>query len=465
MAISSAGIGSGLDVASIISKLVAVESIPITQLNTRQQSYKDQLSAYGRIQSATSTLQSAATQLSSADLFQGFSATVGDTSYATATASSSAAAGSFTLRVAQLASPDKLRIADQGTLSSGSLTISLGTLSGGPPATTYTAKANTTPVTVNFAGGTLDDLQAAINSANAGVTATIVNGATRQLVLTSNETGEANSIQLGGSGGLSAFTYDPLNPGSSNFTETAAAQNAQAFIDGISVTSSTNTLTNAVTGVNVTLLKAHPTPADPLNPVVPTEATTLVVGSDTAGMTTKVQSFVKAWNDMDNLFGTLTKYDPTTKTGATLTGDSSVTSMRQQLRNILFSSPSGASSIYPRLSDLGVTLQADGSLSLDTSKLSTAISTNQAAVTATMTAFGSAFKTTTDSMLSTDGILTSKTSSLNTTIASMDDRRDALQRNVDAVQARYQKQFSALDALMGTLQTQSTYLTQQLAKL
>lgn len=454
MTISSAGVGSGLDVASIVSKLVAVESQPITLLNTRQQAYKDQLSAYGRILSAASSMQTAAGKLDSTTDFQGYTATVANTDYASATATSFATAGSYSLRVEQLAQANKLQSSVAPAVAAGTLTIELGDITGG----SFVAKSGSSPVAINFTGTTLEDLRSAINTAGAGVSATIVNGSGgKQLVLTSSATGKENTIKLTGASGLSGFTYDPITP-SAAFTNKAAAQDAKAYVDGVLVTSSTNTLSEAMTGVSITLKKAH-------DPLLPTETTTLTVGADTAGMTTRAKDFVKSWNDLNTLFKSLTKYDTANKKASTLSGDRTVSSMEQQLRNVLFSAPGGASSTYPRLSNLGITLEADGSLKLDETKFGTALSANLTDASATMTAFGAAFKTLADNLVGTDGAITSKTTSLNTTIKSMDSRRDALQLQVDAIQKRYQAQFTALDAMMGRMQTQSTYLSQQLSRL
>lgn len=454
MTITSAGIGTGLDVESIITKLIAVESIPITQLNTKQQSYKDQLSAYGRILSSFSSMQTAAGKLDSTTDFQGYSASVANTDYATATATSYAASGSYALRVDQLAQANKLQSTVDPSVAAGTLTIEIGDISGG----SFVAKSGTSPVAINFTGSTLEELRSDINAAGAGITATIINGsAGKQLILSSNETGKENTIKLTGASGLSGFTYDPITP-SAAFTEKATAQDAKAYIDGVLVTGSSNTLSEALTGVTITLKKAH-------DPLLPADATTLTVGPDTDGMTSRANDFVKSWNDLNTLLKSLTSYDVTTKKAAALTGDQTVSGMQQQLRNVLFSSPAGASSTYPRLSDLGITLEADGSLKLDSAKLGSALSANLADASATMVAFGSAFKSLTDNLLGTDGAITTKTTSLNTTISSMDDRRDALQLQVDAIEKRYRAQFTALDALMGRLQSQSSYLSQQLSRL
>lgn len=453
--ISSLGVGTGIDLNSLLTKLISAESAPITQLNTKQASYKSQLSAFGRIQSAVEKLATAAEKIGTAANFKGYSATVADTTYASATATSYAAAGSFSLRVDQLAQANKLLSGANPSVAAGTLQIELGDISGG----SFVAKSGSSPVTINFTGSTLEELRTAINDASAGVTASIINGAggSKQLMLSSNETGAANAIRLTGGTGLSGFTYDPLSP-SAAFTQKTAAQDAMAQIEGVLVTSATNTLTEAMTGVSITVKKAH-------DPLVLTDATTIDIGNDTEGMTTKVKDFVTAWNDLNTLTKELTKFDTANNKASVLTSDGTVSSVNNQLRSILFSAPAGASTEYPNMGLLGVSLQPDGSLALDSTKLSTAIATNLTAVTATVTAFGSAFKTAAQAMNTTDGTVSNRESALNTIIKNMDTRRDELQRRVDSVEKRYRAQFTALDKLMGQMQTQSSYLTQQLARL
>ncbi|HLO64333.1 MAG TPA: flagellar filament capping protein FliD [Azonexus sp.] len=452
--VSSLGVGTGIDLNSILTKLVAVESIPLNQLTTKQNSYKSQLSAFGRIQSAVEKLASASKAIATETGFKGYQATVRDTDYATASATSYASAGSFSLRVDQLAQANKLLSGANPSIAAGSLTIELGDVSSG----SFVSKSGTSPVTINFTGSTIEDLRIAINGAQAGVKATIVNGTGgKQLMLTSDETGKTNTIKLTGTAGLSDFSFRSL-PAGTAFTEKAVAQDAQAEVDGVAVSSSTNTITDALTGVTVTVKKAH----DPLDV---TDMTTLDIGNDTAGMTTKVKDFVTAWNELNTLTKDLTKYDTANKTAAALTGDGSVSNLNRQLRSLLSSPPAGVSATYPTMASLGISLQSDGSLKLDETALSSAISNNLSAVSTSITAFGAAFQSTANAMTATGGVVANREDSLNRIIKDFDSRKEAMQRRIDAVQARYEKQFTALDKLMGQMQTQSSYLTQQLAKL
>lgn len=452
--VSSLGVGTGIDLSSLLSKLVAAESVPITQLNTRQTSFKNQLSAIGRIQSAVETFASAAQDIATEAGFKGFSATVADEEYASASATGYAAPGSFSLRVEQLAQANKLLSSTAPSVSAGTLTLELGDISGG----SFVAKSGTSPVTINFTGSTIEELRAAINDADIGISATIINGAGgKQLMLTSDETGVENTIRLTGSGGLVDLTYDPISP-SVAFTEKSVAQDAEAYVEGVLVTSSTNTLSEAMTGVTLTLKKAH-------DPLQPTDATTLTIGNDNAGMIERIQAFVTAWNDLNSLSKELTKYDTTTQSGSVLTGDGTVSTVNNKLREVLFSSPSGISTAYPTLADLGISLQSDGSLLLDEDQFSEALAANLSGVSSTVTAFGSAFQSAAEALVDLEGTITIRQASLDTLIDNLETRREELQRRVNAVEARYSKQFTALDKLMSQLQTQSAYLTQQLASL
>jgi len=449
MAISSAGVGSGIDAESIIAKLVSLERAPITRIDAKTKSTNDQISAYGRILSATEKLRTAAGKLDSSYDFQAFSATVADTDYASANATSLASTGSYTMRVEQLAQANKLQSAANPSVGAGNLKISLGTVGG-----SYTQTAD-----INFTGSTLEELRSEINAADAGVTATIINGDSGpRLVLTSKETGAENAIKLEGTLGLdTAFDYDPDSP-TASFTELTTAQDAEATIDGVTVTSASNTLDDAVSGLSITLTKAH-------NPLVPTESTTLTVTPDTETMTGYAEDFVTAWNELNSLFKSLTAYDSANKKAATLTGDQTVRSIETQLRDMLFSSPAGASSTYPRLSDIGITLGQDGKLTLDSSKFSEALEDGFAEASSTITAFGAGFKTLTDTLVSSAGPIETKTDALDAMLELLEDRREALELQVTAIEKRYRAQFTALDALVGSLQTQSSYLSQQLARL
>lgn len=453
MAVTSLGVGSGIDAEGIVTKLMALERQPLTALQTRQTEFNNKLSAVGKIKSAIAALQSAAAAMSTTSKLYSFKGVVADTTIASATTSSSATAGVYSLEVERLASTHKLLSSTSpDTSSGGTLTIEVGSTVGG----VFTAKSGTSAVAVTVsAGATLSQVRDAINSSGANVTATIVNGASgAQLVVTSKFSGETGQVRIAASAGLGDFSFDPV-AGSGGLTQKDAGLDAIVRIDGILIKDTTsNTVTDAITGVTLNLTKT--------NLGSPTQ---LTISNDTSNLTSKVEAFVKAFNELNTTAKDLTKYDATTKKSGILNGDSMVGSVLSQLRDALYNVPSGASSEYQRLADLGVSFQTDGSLKIDSTVLQSAITANWSSVATTVAAYGAKFDTLTTAMNATDGIITSRSDGINANIKLLGSRSDELSRRLEAVEKRYRAQFSALDALMGKMQTTSSYLSQQLASL
>ncbi len=195
----------------------------------------------------------------------------------------------------------------------------------------------------------------AINDANAGVTASIINdGSGNRLVIASKDSGLANALKItvadddlanADNAGLSQLVYDASSGGTTNLSQTVAAQNATAVIDGISISKASNTISDAIEGVTLTLLKAN-TPS----------ATTLSVSRDTAGIQASVQTFVKAYNDLNKTITDLSKYDAATKQASMLTGEATVRSVQSQLRSVFNTSLITAGGGLSTLSDIGICL-------------------------------------------------------------------------------------------------------------
>ena len=304
------------------------------------------------------------------------------------------------------------------------------------------------------AGATLSDVRSAINAANAGVSATVVHGSGGdQLVITSLTSGEVGKMKIS-SATLTDFTYEPVG-GTGGLTQKDPGQNAIVLVDGITIAGTTsNTVTNALTGVTLNLLKTNTG-----------SPTTLAISNDNSALQTKLEAFIKSYNDLVGLSKSLTAYDQETETAAILNGDSTVSQMMSQLRSAIFGTPAGASAAYQSLSSLGVQVQSDGTLELDTDTLSTAMSTDFPSVATTVASYGDALDTAITSMLDIEGLIETRTNGLNSMIDLLDTRSEALQRQIDATEARYRAQFTALDTLISQMQVTSTYLTQQLAAL
>lgn len=456
--ISSAGIGSGLDINGIITKLMAVEQQPLVALQKKATDYQAKLSAYGLAQSSLSGLQGAASALTSAALFSAKSASVSDSTVLSATASSTAVAGTHTIGVRQLAQAQVLRsntayAATTDTFHTGTLSISVG-------------GATATTVTINSGNNTLSGIRDAIDAANAGVSATIVNdGTTNRLILTSKTTGlTAGAISITVSDSGSGGTHALSALASASLTEVKAPLDADFSVDGLDIKRSSNTVTDVIKGVTLTLTKA----GSLASPVT----AQLTVSRDTASIQTAIGSFVTAYNAAVKQLKGSSAYDVENQTASVLTGDSTVRSLLTQLSSLAHASVSGLSGGISRLSDIGITVQKDGSLATDTSKLAAALNdTNKdVAQLFNSTAAGNngiavRFKEAMISDLGTGGLLASRTDGINRSIKDLSKRQEALQLRLTTIEATYRKQFNALDTLVSSMNQTSTYLTQQLANL
>ncbi|SFU50772.1 flagellar hook-associated protein 2 [Nitrosomonas eutropha] len=367
--LSSPGIGSGLDISGIISKLMQVEQRPLTQLNTKEAKQQAQLSAFGSLKSALSSFQDSAKALAKPALFTGFKVALADQSQATVSASDKAAIGSHEIEVQSLAQAQKIKSEAFATTStaigSGSLTVEFGTYYNADGTFTTNAEKSAQTITIDPAKSSLGDIRNTINEANAGVTASIVNdGSGNRLVIASKDTGLANALKITvadadgnhtNSAGLSKLAFDASTSG---MTETVAAKNAVMVIDGIRVEKSSNTISDALEGMTFNLLKANPG-----------TNTTLTVEQDKASVETAVKAFVTAYNELEKTIGSLSRYDTANKQASVLTGDSTVRMVQNRVRAMLTSNQSAIGGINS-LSELGISFQKDGTLKLDDSKLS-----------------------------------------------------------------------------------------------
>ena len=382
--ISSLGVGSGLNVTGIISQLMAVQNQPVDLLQNQEASTQTLVSNFGQLQSALSTFQTAMQGLTSASNYQSITASVANSSLASVTASSGASAGTYSLQVNQLAQAQTLVTAGQatstGAIGVGTISFNFGTISGGTATngkygagTIFTNSGSAAKtVTIDSSNDSITGIAAAINAANIGVTASIVNDGSNtpyRLSLSSNNTGAANSMQISVSGDAALSNMLSQDPsGTQNLTETSAAQNAQFNLNGIAITSSTNTASNVISGVSLNLLATSTTP------------TTLSVSQSNAGATNAVNSFVSAYNTIASTIQQATAYDSSTNQAGPLQGQTSVLSIMSQMQQVLNQPIPGAPSAYSNLAQIGVSFQKDGTLSVDNTKLQAALTANPAAV-------------------------------------------------------------------------------------
>src|SRR6202453_2843953 len=281
--ITSTGIGSGLNISAIVSALTSAYGAAQTnELSTEQTSLNAQVSAFGTFSSALSTLQATLSTLEDPSQLAGYDATVADKTIASATTSSDAVPGTYSLEVQNLATAASLT--SQAFTGGAASTVGTGTL-------TIAVGGASTSITIDSSDNTLAGIASAINSAsnNPGVTASVIStsGGAR-LVISGTSTGAANAItvtQSGGDGGLSSLVYDPTN-NITNLTQSQAAQDANFTLNGFAATSANNVVTGAITGVTLDLLgtSAANTP------------TTLSISADPASAAASIGTLVTAVN-------------------------------------------------------------------------------------------------------------------------------------------------------------------------
>jgi flagellar hook-associated protein 2 len=366
---------------------MSVERQPLTLLATKKSAFQTQVSAYGSLKSALSSFQTSVSALSSPAKFNVQTAISGNADVFTATSNGSAAVANYAVTVNQLAQQQKLGSAGFTNISdpvgTGTLSISFGTFTPEVliPLTpsTFTPNPNKTNlnITINSSNNSLAGLRDAINAQNASVTASIVNdGSTNRLVITSKDTGEINSLKITtvdnddndntNTAGLSRFAYDPTATVGSgkNLSSLQDAKNALLNIDGIPVVKSSNTVTDAIEGVTLNLLKSS-------NSV----SVNLGIATNQDKIKESVTAFVDAFNKLDTTMRNLTRFGGEGGSSGPLLGDSTTRAITNQIKGVLSKSIEGAGSLTT-LNQLGVTFQRDGKLALDATKLNSAMSTN-----------------------------------------------------------------------------------------
>lgn len=373
--LSSPGLGSGLDVNGIVGQLMSLEQRPLMLLSTRETKQQAQLSAFGSLKGALSAFQTGVNALAKPSLFTGLTATLADTSLATVSAASNAAAGSHEIQVTSLAQAHKIKseaFASTSTaVGSGSLTIEFGRYDddglGNVTFSNHPEKAATT-ITIDPAKSTLAEIRAAINEADAGVTASIINdGGGNRLVIASKDTGLDHALKITvndsdsahtDNDGLSQLAFDATTGGTTNMTETVSAKNAAMVIDGIDISKSSNTISDALEGVTFNLTKADLS-----------VTTSLTVSRDTASVQKAVGDFVKAYNDLETTINNLSRFNAESRQGSILTGDSTVRAVQNRMRSMLTTAQTDTANGISTLSQIGVSFQKDGMLALDNNKL------------------------------------------------------------------------------------------------
>jgi flagellar hook-associated protein 2 len=437
--ITSTGIGSGLNISSIVSSLTSAYGAAQTnQLTNQQTLLNSQVSAYGTFTAALDTLKLAVPALQDPKQLAGFTAAVGDKTIATATTSPSAVAGQYSLQVNNLATSATLT--SLPVLGGAAVAVGTGTL-------TIAVGGASTTVNIDTTNNTLAGIAAAINSAtnNPGVSASIISTtAGARLVLTGTTTGAANVITVtpsGGNGGLASLAL----------TQTRAAQDASFSINGFAATNASNVVSNAITGVTINLLQASAV----------STPTTLSVTPDTTAAKASVDKFVTAVNGVLSSIQTLTGYNPSTKEAGPLNANATLESFQNQLQSILGKITAGGSGAVKSLTDLGISAGTGGTYATDETKLGNAL-------TASMASIGNLLGGThgiatqvgnlVDGYTKPGGLLDTINKGLQTGLSNVSKQQTALSVDLAAYSARLTGEYNAMDRAVALLKQTQTYL-------
>ena len=498
--VSSLGIGSGLDLNTLLAGLKTAEQAPLAALQTKQASYSTKLTAYGQLNGALSALQIAAAALAKPELFQGVKASSSATDVLTGTAQSTATSGTYSVNVTQLSQAQSLATAGVDSVTkfnAGTVKFEFGTVSTTAP-TGFTADGTARNGSIDIAAkSSLADIAKAINAnTTLGATASVINNGDpakpNQLVLTSKQTGEKSIMQITVLGDLVDPTDDPNDPASprnpvdtalsdllmydpmvaapnSQMHQTAAALNTVLTVNGIGIVSANNTVAGAIQDTTMTVSKIG--------------LTTLSVQNDTASVQGAVANFVSAYNSLQSVAGKLTAFDPSSKTGAVLLGDSTLRNIQAAIHSALGDVQTAGSGGFKRLSEIGVTLEKDGTLAIDSTtikltnrvKLADVLGSNMSEVATLFSGtkgaggysggIGAQFSSLLTAFTDTSGTLTAATKGLNTTLELLGKQYTAMSERADTAVARYKAQFTRLDMMMSSMNQTSSYLTQQFAAL
>lgn len=455
MALSAPGIGSGLDIKGIVSQLVELEKKPLAQLTTQASSTQAKLSAFGQLKSQMANLQDQSTKLvlgTSWDVL-GFSSS-NSAAVSGSINQTTAQATSFSVQVSQLAQAQAAAsgvFAADKTFGAGQLSIDLGSWNEDNDAFTAGAAA---AITVDIAAGDkLADVARKINAKNAGVTAAVLTDASgSRLTLQSSKTGTeaAFRVQSSGDASLQDLRYNPA-VGGAGMARSLEAKNTLATVNGVDVSSTNNTLANAVPGVTLNFQQ------------VTTAPVTIKVAQDSAAIKGNINGLVQSFNALASALREMTKYEAGTKTAGTLQGDSTAVGLQNALRR-LFSDRGPAASSFGRLSDIGVEFQLDGSLKVNDTKLSAAMENPEALekfFNAASTGMAVRIESFAKGMLGASGGVASRHKALQSTLDRNTKDQQRLTEKLERTEARLLAQYARLDTNLANLNALSSYVSQQ----
>ena len=435
------GLGSGLDVNSIVHDLMQIERKPLQLLQSKEQDFKAQLSAYGSIKNSVENFEAALGKLSDIEKFRVYKTESTVPELLTATATSKASPGSYGITVASFAQAHK--VASVGFADPEAAIGKQGIIS-------ISIDGEAFSITVDDKNDSLEGIKDSINFAldNTGVKATLLNlddgmgGSESRLVLTSEKTGKANAISIVDTLGSIAEVLDLS-------TELQAAQDAVLTVDGFKVTRPSNVIDDVLTGVTFNLSEVEAT------------STVLTVSRDSDAVIDAVNAVVSSYNDLLSIINA--------KSNAELNNDNGLSQIKMGMHKILNDSASGLGP-FSLISELGVLSDSKtGNLSVNEETLRTALAQDFSAVTRLFTdneqGFISRFEDFAKDLNKDGGVVKVRTEGINQRITMMDKRIEAKESQLESREKRYFKQFSTLDTLMSRLDSTTEFLNAQLSKM
>lgn len=482
MAISSVGIGSGLDVERIIKETVALEKEPIKTLEVKAETINSKISTYGQIKSSVDTLNSAARDLTLDSGFGAVKINSSNSSAVNATMTGLAAQGSYNVNVEKLAQSQtsvSIKLGAKDTMgAAGTMRFVIGN----------PGKAGAELKTVDLDIASTDTLEGIVAKINGNpdlsksVVASVITDSTgkQQLMVRSRETGLDNQFSMsmgtlvtqadvdawGGDVAQKPVvgTIKPIDAAGSNFEALGAsggitlaqgAENAKITLNGVAIESNTNTFKDIIPGLSISVSAKG--------------ESLLSITQDKDATQEKIQKFVDAYNAVNELLAASTKYDQESKTAGVLQGDSSTVSLQNSLRMLTQGIAGNATGKFNRLSDIGIQMQQGGALTLDAAKLQEALGdmdSVKSMFAAKPDALGNGggiavnFKTLTDELLAYEGTLNNKTDSLEKQLELNKAEVEKVEKRAETVEERLRKQYTALDVKMASLSSLDSYISQ-----
>lgn len=458
--LSVGGLATGIDTKSLISQLMDLERNPQRILYQKKTKLQSKVDEFTKINNALTSLKNTMAGMNTSATFMSKTASVGDSTVLSVSAGSTAGVGTHTITVSTLAS-------SQTQVSGGYADATLQNFGTG----TITITGGATPITVNIdaTNNSLNGIAAAINSSGANVTASVINDGSatpNRLSITGKDTATYTIAPT-----LTGGTY-----ASPVFAQTQAASMATFTLDGVAFTKTSNSVTDAVSGATLTLLKPN-TPG----------STTFTISNDVAGVTAKINTFISSYNDAMALMNKQSDYDKTTKKAGVLSGDSTLRNVKSQVQSILSNEVSGVTGAYKTLSQIGIkTNYQDGTISVDSAKLSAALSSNFNDVvdlftrntgtpSLSLTQYGVAeqFNQQLDMLThyyvgpsaTNNGIIPSRLNGLANSITDTGKQMDAMELRLTQKETSLKKQFAAMEKLVSSLTSQGNSLISSLNRM